>query len=290
MPKFIWLNGKLVPPEQATVSVFDHGLLYGDGVFEGIRVYSGRVFKLRTHLQRLFESAKAIRLKIPQTLDELIQATHDAVKANEIKNGYIRLCVTRGAGSLGINPFVCPHPSTFIIVDSITLYPAELYENGMSIITSSVMRNHPAALSPRIKSLNYLNNILAKIEAIDAGVLEAVMLNINGFVTECTGDNIFIMKHGTLLTPPLHAGILEGVTMTTVIGLAEAEGICVQRGDLSKHDLYIADEMFLTGTAAEVIPVTKVDNRVIGTGEPGPVTRQLNQAFRKLVTDNAPED
>ena len=279
-----------MPPEQATVSVFDHGLLYGDGVFEGIRVYGGRVFKLRTHLKRLYESAKAIRLNIPQSIDELFAATQEAVKANGVTNGYIRLCVTRGAGTLGLNPFVCPNPNTFIIVDAITLYPAELYENGLSVITSSVMRNHPAALSPRIKSLNYLNNILAKIEAIDAGVLEAIMLNVNGFVAECTGDNIFIMKNGTLLTPPLHAGILEGVTMLTVIDLADAAGIPLARQDLSKHDLYVADEMFLTGTAAEVIPVTKVDNRVIGNGEPGPVSRQLVQAFRTLVAQNAPED
>ena len=290
MSKLIWLNGNLVPPERATVSVYDHGLLYGDGVFEGIRVYNHRVFKLRTHLKRLFESAKSIRLTIPHTVDDLVEATHATVKANDVQNGYIRLCVSRGAGTLGLNPFVCPSPNVFIIVDAITLYPAELYENGLDVITSSVVRNHPAALSPRVKSLNYLNNILAKIEAIDAGVLEAVMLNHQGYVAECTGDNIFLVKDGRLYTPPLHAGVLEGVTMTAVIVLAEAAGLPIHRPDLTRHDLYIADEMFLTGTAAEVIPVAKVDGRVIGDGSPGPITRDLIAAFKKLVGHSAPED
>jgi branched-chain amino acid aminotransferase len=290
VPKFIWLNGKLVPPEQATVSVYDHGLLYGDGVFEGIRVYNHRVFKLRTHLLRLFESAKSIRLTLPHSLDQLVAATQETVKANGVQDGYIRLCVSRGAGSLGLNPFVCPTPNSFIIVDAITLYPAELYENGLPVITSSVVRNHPAALSPRVKSLNYLNNILAKIEAIDAGVLEAVMLNHLGYVSECTGDNIFIVKDGVLHSPPLHAGVLEGVTMKAVIALAKHAGIEISRIDLTRHDLYIADEMFLTGTAAEVIPVNKVDGRVIGSGKPGPVTAKLIKAFKALVGHNAPED
>jgi len=290
LSKLIWLNGKLVPPEQATVSVYDHGLLYGDGVFEGIRVYNHRVFKLRTHLVRLFESAKSIRLTIPHTIEELVAATQATVQANQVQNGYIRLCVSRGAGSLGLNPFVCPTPNVFIIVDAITLYPAELYENGLAIITSSVVRNHPAALSPRVKSLNYLNNILAKIEAIDAGVLEAVMLNHLGYVAECTGDNIFLVKDGVLYTPPLHAGVLEGVTMKAVLILAKDAGIEVSRIDLTRHDLYVADEMFLTGTAAEVIPVTKVDGRVIGDGALGTVTRRLTKAFKHLVGHSAPED
>ena len=290
MSKFIWLNGNLAAPDQAAVSVFDHGLLYGDGVFEGIRVYNHRIFKLGTHLKRLYESARSIRLTIPVSIEDLTAATHATVKANGIQNGYIRLCVTRGAGTLGLNPFVCPSPNVFIIADNITLYPAELYDNGMAVITSSVVRNHPAALSPRVKSLNYLNNILAKIEAIDAGVLEAVMLNPQGYIAECTGDNIFIVKDGILYTPPLHAGVLEGITMNIVLELAKAQGIEIRKPDLTKHDLYIADEMFLTGTAAEVIPVTMVDNRTIGTGEPGPITRSLIKAFKLLVANNAPEN
>jgi branched-chain amino acid aminotransferase len=290
----IWLNGKLLPADQAVVSVFDHGLLYGDGVFEGIRCYNSRIFKLRTHLKRLFDSAKAIRLDIPYSIDELADACHATCRANSRRDGYIRLCVTRGVGTLGLNPFTCKTPSAFIIADTITLYPPDLYEKGMPVVTASTMRNHPAALSPRIKSMNYLNNILAKIEAIDAGVLEAVMLNHLGFIAECTGDNIFIVRllngRPTLLTPPLHAGALEGVTLTTVVALARQAGLDVLRTDLTKHDLYTADEMFLTGTAAEIMPVTQVDGRTIGSGQPGPITRQLITAFRGLVANSAPED
>ncbi len=293
MAKQIWLNGKLVDQSQAVVSVFDHGLLYGDGVFEGIRVYGGKILKLSTHLDRLCRSARAIRLTMDYDMDALEKATRETVKANGITNGYIRLCVTRGIGTLGLNPFNCDTRTTFIIADTIQLYPQELYENGLAIITSSIIRNHPSALSPRIKSMNYLNNIMAKIEAIDAGVLEAVMLNHQGNVAECTGDNIFIVREfegqPTLITTPLHAGVLEGVTMNLVIELAQQAGIPVQRFDLTQYDLYTADEMFLTGTAAEVIPVTKVDGRTIGSGEPGPMTRQLIQAFKTLVAD-APED
>lgn len=292
----VWLNGNLVAPEQATVSVFDHGVLYGDGVFEGIRVYNRRIFKLATHLRRLYQSAQTIRLTIPHSLEELTRATHETVKANGLVDGYIRLVVTRGAGSLGLNPFNCK-PAVFIIAGSITLYPKENYTDGLKVITSSVMRNHPAALSPRIKSLNYLNNVMAKIEATDAGVLEAVMFNHQGNVAECTGDNIFIVRPDgangnkpTLITPPLHAGILEGVTMNTVLELARQAGIPTVRTDLTRHDLYTADEMFLTGTAAEVIPVTSVDNRRLGDGKPGPITRRLIDAFRKFVGENAPED
>jgi branched-chain amino acid aminotransferase len=293
----IWLNGKLVPPAEATVSVYDHGLLYGDGVFEGIRIYRGRVLKLLTHLRRLYDSAKAIRLVIPHEIDELADAVHQTVAANSPAvqdSGYIRLCVTRGPGTLGLNPFVCHNPNVFIIVDKITLYPPELYEHGLELITASTMRNHPAALSPRIKSMNYLNNVLAKIEAIDAGLMEAVMLNHLGHVSECTGDNIFIVRHGArgpmLYTPPLHAGVLEGVTMNLVIDLARDAGHSVQRTDMTKHDLYIADEMFLTGTAAEIIPATKIDGRDIGDGKPGALTRQLMAAFRELVNNEAPQD
>ena len=294
MPKKIWLNGKLVPPQDATISVFDHGLLYGDGVFEGIRVYGGRVFKMASHLERLFESAVSIRLQIPWTREQLAQAIGQTVEANQQVDGYIRLCVTRGIGTLGLNPFTCKDSSVFIIADAIALYPEDLYRKGLAVITSSVVRNHPAALSPRIKSLNYLNNILAKIEAIDAGVLEAVMLNSQGMVAECTGDNIFIVrKRGGrvhLVTPPLHAGILDGVTMNVVMGLAADAGLDVQRYDLTRHDLYTAGEMFLTGTAAEVIPVTKIDGRVIGDGSVGPVFRDLQERFRRLVQNEAPED
>ncbi|MFA9477963.1 branched-chain-amino-acid transaminase [Phycisphaerales bacterium AB-hyl4] len=294
MSKRIWLNGKLVPPEQATVNVYDHGLLYGDGVFEGIRAYNGRVFKLRTHLRRLYESAVAIRLEIPYTIDELAEAVRETIAANDRQDGYIRLCVTRGVGTLGLNPFTCEAPNVFIIVDSIKLYPAELYEQGMEIVTASTVRNHPMALSPRIKSMNYLNNILAKIEALDAGVMEAVMLNHLGYVAECTGDNIFIVRkrdgQPVVYSPPLHAGVLEGITMRAVEGLARDAGLCLERVDLTRYDLYTADEMFLTGTAAEVIPVTKVDGRVIGDGKPGKVTLSLFDAFHKLVQNNAPED
>ena len=294
MAQKVWLNGDLVPAEQATVSVFDHGLLYGDGVFEGIRVYGGCIFKCKTHLRRLFESAKAIRLTIGYSIEELTEAMRQTIQANGTGVGYIRLCATRGIGTLGLNPLPCKEASVFVIADAITLYPQEMYDNGLAVITSSVMRNHPAALSPRIKSMNYLNNILAKLEALDAGLMEAVMLNHQGYVAECTGDNIFIVRSWegtpTLITPPLHAGILEGVTMNVVIDLARDKGIPVRRMDLTKHDLYTADEMFLTGTAAEAIPVTQVDGRQIGDGRPGPVTRQLIQSFHQLVAENAPED
>lgn len=293
MSKKVWLDGNLVPAEQASVSVFDHGVLYGDGVFEGIRIYNDRILKCATHVDRLFESAHSIRLEIPYTNDEIAAAVRQTCDANGIKDGYIRLVVTRGAGTLGLNPFTCKRASVYIIADTITLYPKEMYDNGMAIITSSVCRMHPASLSPRIKSLNYLNNILAKIEAIDNGVMEAVMLNSQGFVAECTGDNIFIVRdwegEQTLVTPPLHAGILEGITMNLVIELAKKAGIPVKRMDLTKHDLYTAKELFLTGTAAEVISVTAVDKRTIGDGKPGPVTQQLLAAFRKLVK-NAPID
>ena len=293
--KSVWFNGRLVPAEEANVSVYDHGLLYGDGVFEGIRAYGGHVLKMRSHLRRLFEGAKVICLDIPYTIDQLEQAIRETLAANEVIDGYIRLCVTRGVGTLGLNPFVCDHASTFIIADSIKLYPQELYDNGMAIVTASTIRNHPGALSPRVKSLNYLNNILAKIEAINAGVLEALMLNHEGFVAECTGDNVFIVRRESgdryvLVTPPLHAGILEGVTRNIVVELAKAAGIETREADLTRHDIYAAQEMFLTGTAAEVIPVTKVDERIIGDGGPGPVTRQLIDGFNKLVRNHPPED
>jgi branched-chain amino acid aminotransferase len=292
--KQVWLNGSLVPAEQATVSVFDHGLLYGDGVFEGIRFYKRRIFKMRSHLRRLEDSARAIRLTMPYSGDELEAGMRQAIEANGLGDGYIRLCVTRGVGTLGLHPFRCEQSCVFIIADTVELYPRELYETGMAVITAATMRNHPAAISPRIKSLNYLNNILAKIEAIDAGVLEAVMLNHQGFVAECTGDNIFIVRsqggRPTITTPPPHAGALDGVTMNVVIALAEQAGLTVRRTDLTRYDLYTAEEMFLTGTAAEVIPVTGVDRRPIGDGKPGPITARLMAAFRGLVNSDCPED
>jgi branched-chain amino acid aminotransferase len=285
MSRQIYINGKFVPQEEAKISVFDHGLLYGDGVFEGLRSYRGKVFRLRQHIARLYESAKAIWLQIPISQDAMCDAVNEAVRVNKIEDGYIRLVVTRGAGTLGLDPKRCSNPQVIIIADSISLYPQELYEKGLEIITVSVQRNHPAALSPRIKSLNYLNNILAKIEGLQAGCIEALMLNHKGEVAECTGDNIFLVRDGILSTPPLHAGILGGITRAAVIELAEDADIEVREAPLTKHDVYIADECFLTGTAAEVIPVVKVDSRTIGAGKPGPITRDLDARFKKLTRE-----
>jgi len=279
----VFLDGKIVPVADARISVFDHGLLYGDGVFEGIRSYNGRVFRLESHLQRLEDSARAIRLQLPMALGELNKAVYDTLKANNIINGYIRLVVTRGVGTLGLSPNRTSNPSVFIIADQIELYPKELYENGMAVISSSVVRNHPNALSPRIKSMNYLNNILAKIEALDADVYEAIMYNHLGFVAECTGDNLFLVRDGVLLTPPISAGILEGITRNAVIELIGKRNLVLHEIDLTRHDIYVADECFLTGTAAEVIPVTSLDGRAIGAGKPGPITRDLLERFRKLT-------
>jgi branched-chain amino acid aminotransferase len=285
MSRQIYISGKFVPQEDAKISVFDHGLLYGDGVFEGLRAYRGKVFRLHEHITRLYESAKAIRLDIPLPPDKMWDAVNDAVRVNKIDDGYIRLVVTRGAGTLGLDPNRCSNPQVIIIADAISLYPQELYEKGLEIVTVSVQRTHPAALSPRIKSLNYLNNILAKIEGLQAGCVEALMLNHKGEVAECTGDNIFLVRRGDLWTPPLEAGILEGITRDAVIEVARGAGIEVNEAPITKHDVYIADECFLTGTAAEVIPVVKVDSRTIGTGKPGPVTRDLEQRFKKLTQE-----
>jgi branched-chain amino acid aminotransferase len=283
MSRKVYVTGKLLPKEEAVVSVFDHGLLYGDGVFEGLRSYGGKVFRLQEHVERLFDSARAIRLDIPMSHAEMAKAINDTVAANNIVDGYIRAIVTRGAGTLGLDPNRCSNPQIIIIADAIALYPHEFYENGLELITSSVIRNHPAALSPRIKSLNYLNNILAKIEGLKAGCVEALMLNHKGEIAECTGDNIFLVRKGRLMTPPLDAGILEGVTRNAVIELARAAGIEVTEPALTKHDVYVAEECFLTGTAAEVIPVVRIDDRVIGDGRPGPVTRDLTKRFHELV-------
>jgi branched-chain amino acid aminotransferase len=277
----IWLNGKLVEREEAKISVFDHGLLYGDGVFEGIRSYNGKVFRLDAHVRRLFDSANGIRLAIPMTPQAMADAIVATLSANGLKDSYIRVVVTRGEGTLGLDPNRCPHPQVFIITDKIALYPQELYENGLEIITAATMRNHPNAVNPRLKSLNYLNNILAKIEAIDAGTLEAVMLNHLGYVAECTGDNLFIVRDGRLFTPPIAAGILEGITRDEILAIARDAGVEVREENLTRQDLYVADECFLTGTAAEVIPVVRIDKRTIGSGKPGPITGRLAEEFHR---------
>lgn len=283
MPLKVWIDGKLVNKEDAKVSVYDHGLLYGDGVFEGIRAYSGKIFECSQHMRRLYDSAKAIRLTIPYTADELKQHTYDTIKANGFEDCYVRLIVTRGVGALGIDPNKCARPSVIIIADTIQLYPKEMYENGMAIVTASVIRNHPNALSPRIKSLNYLNNILAKMEAADAGVPEAVMLNQEGFVAECTADNIFVVRNGAVYTPPAYDGSLEGVTRGVIMTLCGAMFLPCSERRMERHDLYIADECFLTGTGAEVVPVTKIDGRVVGDGRPGPITQKLIERFHRFV-------
>ncbi len=279
----VYIAGKLYEKNDAKISVFDHGLLYGDGVFEGIRSYSGRVFKLTEHVRRLFDSAKAIHLVIPMTQADMAQAVVDTLKANSLRDAYIRLIVTRGAGSLGLDPRKTTDPQVIIITDSISLYPAELYEHGLKIITAGTMRNHPAALNPRVKSLNYLNSILAKIEATNAGCLEALMLNHKGEVSECTGDNIFLIRDGELHTPSIDAGILEGITRNAVIDIAIEMGIKVVQRVMDRYDVYTADECFLTGTAAEVIPVVECDARPIGTGVVGPITKKLHARFHALV-------
>ncbi len=279
----VYLNGTLVPEEQATVSVFDHGLLYGDGVFEGIRTYNGRVFVLDEHVARLFRSAKAIALNIPMSHEEVCDAVIETCRENDTMNGYVRLVVTRGVGTLGLNPYLCDKPQVFIIAANIQLYPEELYEKGLRIVTVGTVRNHPEAINPNIKSLNYLNNILAKIEAINAGVMEAIMLNHQGFVAEATGDNIFLVRGTEMLTPPASSGCLEGITRNVVIDLARAAGIEVREAVISRYDLYTADEVFLTGTAAEVVPVVEIDKRTIGDGKPGETTRRLIGCFREFA-------
>ena len=279
----VYINGQFFAPDEAKISVFDHGLLYGDGVFEGLRIYNGKVFRMAQHLRRLYDSAKAIHLAIPISVAEMEQAVLDTVKESGLSDGYIRLVITRGAGSLGLGPERTSNPQTIIIVDKISLYPQEFYENGLEIITASTIRNHPGALSPRIKSLNYLNNIMAKIEGSKAGCLEALMLNHKGEVAECTADNIFIVRDGKLLTPPTDAGILDGVTRDAVLEIARDAQIPAFEKTLTRHDVYVADECFMTGTAAEIISVVKIDDRLIGDGKPGPVTRKLKELFHQLT-------
>ena len=282
----VFLDGQLVEEKDAVVSVFDHGLLYGDGVFEGTRVYDGNIAFLEEHMDRLFDSAKVIMLDIGMTQEEMIRATLDTCKANGLENGYIRHVVTRGAGTLGLNPYLCEKASVIIIAASIKLYPQEMYDNGMKIVTAGTPRNMPEALNPRVKSLNYLNNVMAKIEAINAGVMECLMLNPQGYVAEASGDNVFVVKGNKLMTPPTWCGALEGITRDKLMDLAREQGLEVVEQVMTRYEIWTADEVFLTGTAAEVIAVIELDKRPIGDGKPGPVTNQLIEAYRKLVVDD----
>jgi branched-chain amino acid aminotransferase len=279
----VYINGKLVAEKNAKISVFDHGLLYGDGVFEGIRVYHNKVFTLDRHIDRLYRSARAIALDMPITKEEMARAVVKTCKANQIKNGYVRLIVTRGVGSLGLNPYLCKDPQIVIIAGAIQLYPVELYDQGLAIVTVGTKRNHPEAINPRIKSLNYLNNVLAKIEAINAGVMECVMLNPQGYVAEASGDNIFVVRGKELATPPSWCGALEGITREVVMELALEMGYTVKEDVMTRYDLYTADEVFLTGTAAEIIGVGMIDKRPIGDGRPGEVTRALAGRFKEYT-------
>src|SRR5438093_543907 len=280
---YVYIDGKYFTERDAKISVLDHGLLYGDGIFEGIRAYNSRVFKLREHIDRLFYSAKSILLTMPMAREELTKAVVLTCRRNKVRDGYIRLVVTRGVGTLGLNPYRCKHPTVIIIAGKIQLYPPELYERGMAVVTVPTVRNLHSAVNPAIKSLNYLNNILAKIEAINAGCEEAVLLNAEGFVSECTGDNLFIIKEGHLMTPPLSAGALYGITRRVVMEIAEESGLKVSEPNLTRYDLFNADECFLTGTGAEIVPVVKLDGRVIGNGKPGPITKKLVGQYHALT-------
>jgi branched-chain amino acid aminotransferase len=279
----VYIDGKYCEEGEAKISVFDHGLLYGDGIFEGIRIYNGRVFKLKEHIDRLFASAKSLMLNIPLSHADMMKAVVETCRQNELRDGYVRLVVTRGVGTLGLNPNRCKDPSVIIIAGKIQLYPPELYQKGMEIITVPTVRNLHSALNPAIKSLNYLNNIMAKIEANNSGYEEAIMLNAEGYVAECTGDNIFILAGGRLLTPPLWAGALYGITRGVVMELAAQSGLEVREVNLTRHELFNADECFITGSAAEVVPVVKIDGRVIGDGKPGPVTGKLVEQYHTLT-------
>ncbi len=279
----IYIDGEFYDKENAKISVFDHGLLYGDGVFEGIRFYNGRVFRIEEHIDRLFDSARAIALNIGLEKSAVIEATLETIRQNKLQDGYIRLVVTRGVGDLGLNPMLCPKASMIIIASKITLYSAEKYENGLDVVTCATRRIPHGALSPMVKSLNYLNNVMAKIEAQNAGAGEGLMLNEQGFVSECTGDNIFIIKNGVISTPPIAAGALAGVTRAVVFDLAAEFGIPIREPMMTRYDIFTADECFLTGTAAEVIPAVKLDTRLIGDGKPGPITQRLIGRFRELT-------
>jgi len=279
----IWVNGHMVPKSQATVSVFDHGLLYGDGIFEGIRIYNGKIFKLEQHMDRLYNCADRIFLDIGVSREKMIRIQRECVAANNIKNGYIRLVITRGEGTLGLNPYHCPKAGVICIADTIALFTPEMYESGMRVVLANRPKTPIECLDPRIKTLNYLNNIMAKIEVRNAGAHEGIMLNLQGFVAEATGENIFIYREGKLLTPPVWAGALPGITRAVVMELARREGIPVVEALFTPYELYTADECFLTGTAAEIVPVVKVDGRPIGTGRPGPITRRLTESFHELT-------
>ncbi|NLW45531.1 MAG: branched-chain-amino-acid transaminase [Syntrophomonadaceae bacterium] len=283
MGLLIYLNGEFVPEEEANVSVFDHGYLYGDGVFEGIRAYNGRVFRLKQHIDRLYDSAKAINLEIPYTREKMSEVVCETCRRNDLRDAYIRLVVSRGKGDLGLDPRKCGTPTIVCIASSITLYPQELYKTGLDVITVPTRRNIAEGVNPRIKSLNYLNNIMAKMEATLAGVEEAILLTQEGYVAECTGDNIFMARDGVIKTPATHLGMLQGVTRDAVIELAQKRGIRVEETVLTRYDFFTADECWLTGTAAELIPVVKIDNRVIGDGKPGPIFAALLEDFRELV-------
>lgn len=279
----VFIDGQLLPKEDARVSVFDHGLLYGDGVFEGIRFYNGRVFRCEEHMDRLFDSAKAILLTPPMSKEETAQAMLDTIRANDLRDGYVRLVLTRGEGSLGLSPFLCPKASIIIIAAGIQLYKKECYENGLIVVTCGTRRNSPAALSPAVKSLNYLNNVMAKVEALQAGGDEGLMLNNEGYVAECTGDNVFTVKRGVIYTPPVSAGSLDGITRQVVIQIAKEMGIPLIEQNMTRYDIYTADEFFLTGTAAEVIPAVELDKRAIGDGKPGPITKRLIARFHEVA-------
>jgi branched-chain amino acid aminotransferase len=279
----VYINGQLVPKDQAVVSVFDHGFLYGDGIFEGIRIYEGVVFRLDEHLERLYDSAKSILLTIPLDFEEMADAVLNTVRANDLRDGYIRLVISRGNGDLGLDPRSCQKANVIIIADTIQLFPQEYYENGLKIITVPTRRNSPAALNPQIKSLNYLNSVLVKIEAANAGALEALTLNAEGYVCEGSGDNVFIVKKGKVYTPPVYLGALDGITRRAIIELCEEMSIPIVETPFTRHEVFIADECFLTGTAAELIPVVEVDKRTIGTGKPGEITKRLHEGFHKLA-------
>jgi len=288
-PQKIWLDGQLLDENEAKVSVFDHGLLYGDGIFEGIRFYNGRVFRLEEHIERLFMSARAILLTMSWTQEEVCKIVCDTIRANGLTDGYVRLVVTRGAGGLGLNPYLCEKASMFCIAASIQLYPEEYYEKGLDLITCSTRRPTHATLSPQVKSLNYLNNVMAKVECVKAGVVEGLMLNEAGTVAECTGDTVFIVKNGVVITPKISDGALDGITRSVIFDLCENLGIDIIEDTLTRYDVYTADECFLTGTAAEVIPVVSVDDRPIGNGKPGALFAELLAAFREEANTTGTE-
>jgi branched-chain amino acid aminotransferase len=281
----IYIDGKFYSEADAKISVFDHGLLYGDGIFEGIRFYNGRVFRLEEHLHRLRDSARSICLEIPMTMREMSDAVLETIRQNHLRDGYIRLLVTRGIGNLGLNPTQCKSPSVIIIAATIALYHEDFYRKGLTIVTCATRRSNPAALNPAVKSLNYLNNVMARIEANLAGADEALMLNDAGNVAECTADNVFVVKHGQIFTPPVTAGALRGITRSVVFEIAAEFGIKAQETDITRHEIFVADECFLTGTAAEIVPVVKADGRLIGNGKPGPITARIITRFREMTRE-----